>query len=94
MEGGGIMRRILYTMQFKGRISQAVLDSKSLRTTGSATSCTVTTTVRPSGVEGDIRPSHGDLAFLDSELRVTGVDSFQEDGAIFFGDDSENVLRF
>ena len=88
------MRTILYTMHFRGRISAASSDSKSLRTTGSATSCTITTTVLPSGVEADVRASEGDLAFLDSELRVTGSDSFQEDGIIAFGDDSEHLLRF
>lgn len=88
------MRTILYTMHFKGRISSAPSDSRSLRRTGSATSCTVTTTVLPSGVEADVHASAGDMAFLDSELRVTGSDSFQEDGVIAFGDDSEHLLRF
>ena len=88
------MRKILYIMHFKGRISPAALDSHSLRTRGSATSCTMTTTVQSSGVNGDFQASPGDLAFLDSELRVTGVDSFREDGTIFFGDDTEHVLRF
>jgi len=34
------------------------------------------------------------LAFLESALRITGPDSFQEDGTIAFGDDSEHLLRF
>ena len=88
------MRTILYNMHFRGRMSSATADATALRTTGSATSCIVTTTVLPSGVETDVRSSQGDLAFLDSELRVTGEDSFQEDGTIVFGDDSEHALRF
>jgi hypothetical protein len=54
----------------------------------------LTTTVRPSGLESDLKASHGELAFLESELRVTGADSFHEDGTIVFGDGSENILRF
>jgi len=65
-----------------------------LRTTGSATGCVVSTVIRPSGLQTDLKASDGDLAFLDSELRVTGPDEFREDGTITFGDDSEHVLRF
>ena len=50
--------------------------------------------IRGSGVETSLKASEGDLAFLDSELRVTGPDSYQEDGTITFGDDNSNVLRF
>ena len=88
------MRQILYTMHFKGRTSRAFPDSQLLRTIGTATSCVVSTVIRGSGVETSLKASEGDLAFLDSELRVTGPDSYQEDGTITFGDDSSNVLRF
>jgi len=87
------MQKLLYTMHFKGRMSSSG-DSRLLRTTGSATSCVVTTTVCSQGVQSDVRPSQGDLAFLDSELRVTGTDSFRQDGTVAFGEDSEHVLRF
>ncbi len=89
------MRQILYTMHFKGRTSRARPDSPLLRTIGSATSCVVSTLIRGSNVETSLQASEGDLAFLDSELRVTGPDSYQEDGTITFGDDgNSNVLRF
>jgi hypothetical protein len=88
------MRQILYTMHFKGRTSRASTDSQLLRTIGSATSCVVSTVIRGSGVETSLEASEGDLAFLDSELRVTGPDSYREDGTITFGDDNANVLRF
>jgi hypothetical protein len=45
-------------------------------------------------MQTDLKASDGDLAFLDSKLRVTGPDVFQEEGTITFGDDSEHVLRF
>ena len=93
------MRQILYTMHFKGRTSRVFPDSPLLRTIGSATSCVVSTLIRGSGVETSLKASEGDLAFLDSELIVTGPDSYREDGTITFGDtcgddDSLNVLRF
>jgi len=88
------MRQILYTMHFKGRTSRASPDSQLLRTIGSATSCVVSTVIRGSGVETRLQASEGDLAFLDSELRVTGPDSYREDGSITFGDDNANVLWF
>jgi hypothetical protein len=47
-----------------------------------------------SGVQSDLKPSGGDLAFFESELRVTGPDEFEEDGTITFGGDSEHQLRF
>ena len=88
------MRRILYTMHFVGRTSHSSDSSKVLRTSGSATSCVVTTVVSPAGIQTDVRASQGDLAFFESELRITGVDEFQENGEITFGDDSEHVLKF
>jgi len=72
----------------------AAADAEVLRTTGSATSCVVSTVIRASGVQTDLKASDGDLAFLESELRVTGPDEFQEDGTITFGDENEHVLRF
>ena len=88
------MRQILYTMHFRGQTSLAANDSDVLRTTGSATSCVVSTVIRRSGVETDVHASDGDLAFIESELRVTGPDEFQEDGTISFGDANEHILRF
>src|ERR1700716_3882985 len=66
------MRTILYTMHFRGRMSPAGMDSKLLRTSGSATSCVVSTTIGSTGVESELKASAGDLAFQDSALRVTG----------------------
>jgi hypothetical protein len=86
------MRTIHYAMHFRGRISAS--DSKLLRTTGSATSCTVRTTVLPSGLEADVSASPGDLAFLDSELLVTGSGSFRKEGVVMLGDENEHQFRF
>src|ERR1700733_13800122 len=89
-----LMRKMTYAMHFRGRTSLAAADSNSLRATGSAASCVVSTTIRHSGMESELKPSEGDLAFLDSNLRLTGPHSFQEEGTITFGGDSEHILRF
>lgn len=88
------MRKLLYTMHFRGRASLAAGERKSLRTTGTATSCIMTTAVAPSGVETEVKACEGDLAFLELQMHVNGDGSFREDGAIIFGEDDENVLRF
>src|SRR5947209_10267220 len=75
--GAKRMRKILYTMHFRGQTSRTT-DSEVLRTSGSATSCIVSTMIRPSGMESALQASDGELAFLESELRVTGPGSFQE----------------
>jgi hypothetical protein len=88
------MRKILYNMHFRSQTSPVVDHSDVVRTTGSATGCVVSTMIRPSGVQADLQPSDGDLAFFESELRVTGPGGFQEDGTITIGEDSEHLLRF
>ncbi len=65
-----------------------------LRTAGSAAGCVMRTSIRPSGLETDLKTSDGDLAFLESELRMTGADEFVESGRIAFGEDSGHALLF
>jgi hypothetical protein len=48
----------------------------------------------PIGVKTELKGSAGDLAFLESELRLKGNGEFEEDGQIMFGDESEHVLEF
>ena len=87
------MRKILYNMHFRSQTSPVVDHSEVVRTTGSATGCVVSTMIRPSGVQADIKPSDGDLAFFESELRVTGPNQFQEDGTITIGEDTTIINR-
>jgi hypothetical protein len=91
---GTPVRRILYTMHFVGRASAAAADSTTLKTSGTAASCVITTLVLPSGVQTELKGSAGDLAFLESELRLKGADEFEENGQITFGDEGEHVLEF
>ncbi len=88
------MRKILYTMHFIGQTSTLVSDCETLRTTGSAASCVLSTMIGPRGMQADLRASDGDLAFFESELQMTGPEGFQESGQIAFGGESEHLLRF
>ena len=88
------MGQLLYTMHVRGRTSLPADHSKPLRTTGSAASCILSTMISASGIRTDLTPSDGDLAFFESELRLTGQDEFQETGEITFGDGNTHVLRF
>ncbi len=88
------MRKLLYTMHFVSQTSRTADHSTVLRSTGSATSCVVTTRVLSSGVQTNLQASTGDLAFFESELRLTGPEEFQETGEIAFGDNGDNVLKF
>lgn len=88
------MKQLLYTMHFRGQTTPSADRSEVLKTTGSATSCVVSTTIGPEGVETDVKASDGELAFFESELRITGPDQYQESGEIAFGGDSEHLLRF
>lgn len=88
------MRKIFYTMHFRGQTSRAKADPKVLRTTASATSSVLTTRIRDSGVQSELQASDGQLAFLDSEFCLTSPELFQGSGSITFGDDGEHVLRF
>ena len=88
------MRRILYTMHFISRSSRTADQAGVLRTNGSATGCVVSTVVLPSGLRTELKPAMGDLAFFESEMRLTGPEEFEENGEIAFGDDNGHVLRF
>jgi len=88
------MHRIVYTMHFVSQTSRNRNHDGVLRTTGSATSCTFSTVVLSSGIEANLKASEGDLAFIQTELRLTGPEQFEEKGEITFGGDSEHTLRF
>ncbi len=88
------MTKLVYTLHFIGQTSRTAEHAEVLHTSGSAASCVMSTVVQPSGVQTELKASRGDLAYLESELRVTGPGEFQEMGEITFGEASENILRF
>ena len=88
------MHRVTYTMHFRGQATSAGGDPKILKATSSATSSTVTTIISSAGLDTRVKPEDGQLVFFESEVRLTGPDSFEESGSITFGDDTDHLLRF
>jgi hypothetical protein len=86
------MKQIIYSMHFQGQTSPTSHDPHLIRNAASATSCTLRTQVNAQGVDGHHEAAEGDLAFLESEMRLTGPDSFSEQGTITFGE--QHLLRF
>ena len=88
------MRQLTYTMHFRGQASASGADGKVLRMTSSGTSSTMETIVGPIGVETNLHPAVGDLAFLESEVHLVSEDAFQGKGVLAFGDEGKHELRF
>lgn len=88
------MRQIVYTMHFRGQLTRSADNGGSMRATSSGTSCTMETTVSPSGAETTLQPASGDLAFVETEFHLTGQDGFEGSGTLAFGDEAEHAIRF
>jgi hypothetical protein len=52
------------------------------------------TAVGPRGAETTLVAAPGDLAFLESEVRLAGRDAFEGKGVLTFGEEGEHALRF
>jgi hypothetical protein len=86
------MKHVIYAMQFKGTATPGA-ESGTMKATTSATSCSIRSVVGPDGIEGLFQPAEGGMAFFESEVRMTGPDTFVEDGSISFGD-GDHSLKF
>jgi hypothetical protein len=86
------MKHVIYAMQFKGAATPGA-ESGTLKVTTSATSCSIRSVVGADGIEGAFQPAEGGMAFFESEVRMTGADTFAEEGSISFGE-GENSLKF
>ena len=86
------MSEIIYCMQFKGTATPGS-EAGVMKATTSATSCSLKTVVGPDGVVGTFAPAEGGLAYFESVVKMTGVDTFQEDGTISFGE-GDHALKF
>lgn len=86
------MREIIFCMQFKGTATPGG-ESGVMKATTSATSCSIKTVVGPDGVTGTFIPAEGGLAYFESEVRMTGTDTFLENGTISFGE-GDHSLKF
>lgn len=79
------MRRILYAMQFLGRISADARQPRVVRTTAFAPSCTVTTRIDPEGVFGSVEPAPGERATFEAEVWTDEVNRPRGMATITFG---------
>src|ERR1700685_4302943 len=86
------MKHVIYALQFKGAATPGA-ESGTLKVTTSATSCSIRSVVGADGIEGAFQPAEGGMAFFESEVRMTGADTFVEEGSISFGE-GENSLKF
>lgn len=86
------MPQIMFCMQFKGTATPGS-ESGVMKATTSAISCSMKTVVGPDGVTGSFIPAEGGLAYFESEVRMTGADTFLENGSISFGE-SNHSLKF
>ena len=79
------MRQIIYAMQFRGSAQPVEGSSNMLKAATTAPSCNISSVVRPQGISGDVKPVEGDDASFESEVTITGDNSFQETGSVTFG---------
>jgi hypothetical protein len=86
-----LMKHVIYSMQFKGTVVPG--GEGIMKSTTSATSCSIQSLIGPDGVEGTFHPVEGGLAWFESEVRLAGQHAFTETGTISFGED-EHELRF
>lgn len=86
------MRVVLYALRFQGQAEPVGVVGNVWRTTTTAPSSALTSTIGPDGVVGVVAPITGEEASCASEVTFTGETSFQEVGAIRFGDGHH--LRF
>jgi hypothetical protein len=85
------MKQLLYVMQFTGHGAAVAGSSNQLRARTSSGSCQISTRIGTGGLEFSIQNISGGQASFESEVTVTGENSFVESGHIRFGD---HGLRF
>jgi hypothetical protein len=86
------MRQLIYAMRFTGRAAPVGTAGNVLKAATTAPSSTLTSSVGPDGLAGDLQPAAGGEAAFASEVTFTGETSFQEVGTIAFG--NGHRLRF
>jgi hypothetical protein len=87
------MKQIIYAMQFKGSATPQTGATGIIRASTTASSCTTSSVVGPSGLASTMTTIPGDKASFESEVTLTGETSFTEAGTIHFGD-SNHSLQF
>ena len=87
------MGAIRYDLQFKGQV--APVKEGVFHAVGTAASSTISTVVSPRGVREKISTARGgDEAHFESDVTLTGKDTFQEKGKITFGKSGKHGFNF
>jgi hypothetical protein len=85
------MQQLVYAMQFKGQAAGDAAQAMKVQSKGASSS--ITTIVNAGGITGGFDPAAGVEAMFESEVTLTGSNTFKEQGTIRFGDGG-HLLRF
>ena len=89
------MGEIYYNLEFKGQVAPVEGKDGVFRAASQASSCNIATTVSPRGVRGKATSKRAsEPAQFESQVVVTGKDSFQEKGKITFGKSGKHGFSF
>jgi hypothetical protein len=77
---------IVFCLHFRGQASRGTDKRNLFRVTASAPSCNLATELSDSGVSAKVSVLPGDMAFSESEIELTGTDSFSGHTSLSFGD--------
>ncbi len=87
------MKAIGYDLEFKGQVAQ--LKEGVFHATSTAASSTISTVVSPSGVREKASATPGGAkAYFESDVTITGEDTFQEKGRVKFGKSGKHGFSF
>jgi hypothetical protein len=86
------MREVVFALEFRGRAGATPGAARERRARSTAASQTLTTVMRPAGVDARIETVAGEAAVLESRVERFGDGTFVEDGTITYG--SAGAVRF
>ncbi len=86
------MGTIRYNLEFKGQVAQ--VKEGLFHAVSTAASSTISTVVSPSGVREKAAATRGGKAYFESDVTITGEDTFQEKGRIKFGQSGKHGFSF
>ncbi|MGH9630595.1 MAG: hypothetical protein ACRD7E_19970 [Bryobacteraceae bacterium] len=86
------MQQLVYAMQFKGKAEPSTEKPGTIKVRSEAASASITNLVNSGGLTGGFDPSARVDASYESDVQMTGDDTFVETGVLTFG--AGNTIRF
>src|SRR5215470_4734084 len=80
------MKELVFALEFKGSSTPVPGSDKKLRAKTSATSQTLRSVLKASGIETAVESAGGGSASFESEVEIAGEGLFVESGSIKYGD--------